>query len=100
MWKNINLFVAFCGLLIVQIEANDNLKIAFQWKIMDFEYPSQQARQEAISSKSFVAENVIPIGLEVYKNRLFVTLPRWKAGVPATLTYIDLDMNGMLVMFY
>lgn len=82
------------ALLPVHIVANDNLRVAYQWKEIDFEFPSETERQEAIASKSYIAENVIPVGLEVYKKRLFLTLPRWKEGIPASLAYINI--NGKL----
>lgn len=68
----------------------DNLRVAFEWKQVDFEYPSNEARQEAIDNRDFVPENNLPLGLEVYGDRLFITLPRWKSGVAASLTYIKL----------
>ena len=75
----------------------DNLRVAYQWKQIDFEYPNIDERQAAITNLTFISENVIPVGLEVYKNRLFITLPRWKKGVPASLAYIDL--NGKIFLF-
>lgn len=93
MWKISLLSVLVCGYFAQTVVANDNLKIAYQWKQVDFEYPNENLRKEAIDSKAFIPENVIPVGLEVYKNRLFMTLPRWKTGVPASLTYIDLNLN-------
>uniref|UniRef100_A0A6E8W0Q4 Protein yellow n=1 Tax=Anopheles coluzzii TaxID=1518534 RepID=A0A6E8W0Q4_ANOCL len=79
------------ALLPVHIVANDNLRVAYQWKDIDFEFSSETERQEAIASKSYIAENVIPVGLEVYKKRLFLTLPRWKEGIPASLAYININ---------
>lgn len=81
-------FMASC--LVTGAQANDNLRVAYQWKQMDFNYPSAAARANAIATGAFVPENVIPVGLEVYKTRLFMTLPRWKSGVPASLVYIDM----------
>jgi hypothetical protein len=79
------------ALLVSGAVANDNLKVVYQWKQIDFEFESVQKRQEDIQNGNFIQENVIPIGLEVYKNRLFLTLPRWKKGVAASLAYIDLN---------
>lgn len=79
------------ALFVTSVVANDNLRVAYQWKQMDFEFPDIQERQAAITNLTFISENVIPVGLEVYKNRLFITLPRWKKGVPASLAYIDLN---------
>lgn len=78
--------IAFLAL----VAANDNLRVAFEWKQLDFAFPSPEARQEAIDSREFVPENNLPLGLEVYGDRLFITVPRWKSGVPASLTYIKL----------
>jgi hypothetical protein len=76
---------------VASVVAHDSLRVAYQWKQIDFEYPSIDERQAAIANETFIQENVIPVGLEVYKNRLFITLPRWKKGVPASLAYIDLN---------
>lgn len=73
------------------VQCNDNLRVAYQWKEIDFEYRSAADREEAIRSKSFIPGHVVPVGLEVFKSRLFITLPRWKSGVPASLAYIDIN---------
>ncbi|KAJ6646949.1 Protein yellow [Pseudolycoriella hygida] len=78
---------------ITHIQCNDNLRVAYQWKEIDFEYRSARDREEAINSKSFIQGHVVPVGLEVYQTRLFITLPRWKSGVPASLAYIDITDN-------
>lgn len=90
MW----LLIAFT-VVVTGVVANDNLRVAYQWKQIDFEYPSIDERQAAILNETFIQENVIPVGLEVYKNRLFITLPRWKKGVPASLAYIDLNGKNL-----
>lgn len=78
-------------LLLTSTFAMDNLRVAFQWKELDFDFPSEKDRQEAIASGKFIPENNLPLGLEVYKDRLFVTVPRWRSGVAASLNYIKLS---------
>lgn len=89
---------AFAIVLLSFAGANDNLRIAFQWKQIDFEFPSEEAKQEAINNREFVPENNVPVGLEVYGDRLFLTVPRWKSGVAASLTYINL--TGWYCIYY
>lgn len=60
----------------------------YQWKTLDFEFPTEEDRQSAIDNEEFIPENNLPLGLEVYKERLFVTMPKWKPGVPATLAVL------------
>lgn len=40
---------------------------------MDFAYPSQQVRAQAIQSGEYIAENVAPLGIAVSQNRIFVS---------------------------
>lgn len=68
----------------------NNLDIKYQWKTIDFNYTSVEKRQEAIDKQTFIPNNVIPVGLEVYKDRLFLSLPRLKRGVPVSLAYINM----------
>ncbi|KAL9924555.1 protein yellow [Glossina fuscipes] len=78
----------------VPIQANDNLRVAYEWKAIDFKYASAEKRWMAIENFEFKPSNVIPFGIEVYRTRLFVTLPRWRSGVPASLAYLDLNANS------
>ncbi|XP_023295426.2 protein yellow [Lucilia cuprina] len=85
------LFVILATHLIGHVHSNDNLRVAYEWKEIDFKYASAEERWSAIESFEFKPENVIPFGIEVYQSRLFVTLPRWRDGVPASLAYLDLN---------
>lgn len=85
------LFVILATLLIGHVHSNDNLRVAYEWKEIDFKYASPEERWSAIENFDFKPENVIPFGIEVYQSRLFVTLPRWREGVPASLAYLDLN---------
>lgn len=76
-------------LAIVVLTGCNKLNISYEWKILDFDFGSPEKREMAIQDKSFIPENNLPLGLEVYENRIFVTVPRWKFGVAASLAYID-----------
>uniref|UniRef100_A0A1A9X0Q6 Bee-milk protein n=1 Tax=Glossina brevipalpis TaxID=37001 RepID=A0A1A9X0Q6_9MUSC len=78
----------------VPIQANDNLRVAYEWKEIDFKYANAEQRWMAIENFEFKPNNVIPFGIEVYRTRLFVTLPRWRSGVPASLAYLDLNVSS------
>ena len=55
---------------------------------MDYDWPNNETRQLFPSYKQ---EDNLPLGLEVAGNRLFITVPRWKPGVAASLNYIMLN---------
>lgn len=52
----------------------------FTWKTMDFAYPDQRSRNLAIANGEYVPENSLPVGIEIWRNKLFVTVPRWRDG--------------------
>jgi hypothetical protein len=80
--------------LCVGIATGGDLNVIFEWKELDFAYPNSRTRQQAIDSQSFIPSNNVPVGLEVWKNKLFITVPRWKRGVPASLAYVNLNQTG------
>lgn len=85
-------FVFLASILCIdQVHSNDNLRVAYEWKEIDFKYANAEERWSAIERYEFKPNNVIPFGIEVYQSRLFVTLPRWRDGVPASLAYLDLN---------
>ncbi|XP_017126069.1 protein yellow isoform X2 [Drosophila elegans] len=67
------------------LNSESQLEIVNEWKYLDFEYSTFVERQQAILNGDFVPKNNLPLGIDVYQNRLFVTTPRWKDGVPASL---------------
>lgn len=82
--------------LLAQCHGNKNLQTKYEWKFMDFQYENDMRRQEDLDDQTFIPDKVIPVGIDVDEHRLFVTLPRLKSGVPASLATIDLNGNTFL----
>lgn len=82
--------IALIGMIIYG-EAASNLQERFKWKQVDFAWKSAEQKQLAQQSGDFIAENNLPLGIERWQNKLFVTVPRWKTGVASSLNYIDLN---------
>lgn len=87
-----SVLLPFC---LLSLANADKLNPSYQWKVLDFDFGSQEKRDQAISDKTFIPENNLPLGLEVYGNRIFVTIPKWKFGVAASLAYIDRTKDPM-----
>ncbi|XP_046959688.1 uncharacterized protein LOC124529816 [Vanessa cardui] len=60
----------------------------YKWKQLDFEFPSDNHRRYAIANGDYIPENILPLGLEVWGSRVWVTMPSWRRGVPATLATV------------
>ncbi|KAJ8678875.1 hypothetical protein QAD02_014662 [Eretmocerus hayati] len=74
--------------------AGPSMQLAYQWKTVDFEFDSEEDRRSLIYSGTFVPENNLPLGLEIWRDKIFVSLPRWKKGIPATLATISTKSNS------
>lgn len=66
-------------------------ELRFAWKQVDYAWDNPSQRETAVKDGVFVQENNIPLGLAKWKNKLFVTVPRWKNGVASSLNYVDVD---------
>ncbi|XP_028043785.1 protein yellow-like [Bombyx mandarina] len=88
----ITLWLTVMGLSQPQLLPADNetppFSTLYKWKNVDFEFPSIGHRREALATGKFVPESVLPLGLEVWGSRIWVTLPNWRSGVPATLATV------------
>ncbi|XP_029044693.2 protein yellow isoform X1 [Osmia bicornis bicornis] len=82
----LNIFLCFCLWKIVV--ADDKLRVAFQWKQLEYEWPSNDTKQLFPGYKQ---EDNLPLGLEITSNRIFVTVPRWRLGVAASLNYFYIN---------
>ncbi|XP_053682299.1 major royal jelly protein 1-like [Sabethes cyaneus] len=71
------------------------LKRVSQWNSLDFVFSSPAERENALASRRFIPENCIPLDMDVdynsnpMRSRVFVTVPRFIEGIPATLTTIS-----------
>lgn len=77
--------------LLASTKAAIRLKERFSWKAVDYEYPDEFTKQNDILTGAYIPENNLPVGIEVWKNKLFVSVPRWREGIPSTFNYVDMD---------
>ncbi|XP_046970415.1 protein yellow-like [Vanessa cardui] len=80
----------FSVLLFVFHNSQSLLPPRFQWKILDYAWEGR-AREAALTSGAYIPENNMPTGITRWKNKLFITVPRWKKGVPSSLNYIYIN---------
>ncbi|XP_072393941.1 dopaminechrome tautomerase-like isoform X2 [Diabrotica undecimpunctata] len=78
---------------------SDKFRIWYQFKQLDFEYPTAAARKSDIDARVFIPGKPAPIDTDVYypprgNPLVFVTIPRFQDGIPATLGTVVLDKSG------
>lgn len=74
-----------------KVNAAKILQQQFAWKYLDYAFNSSESRLNARMNREYIPENNLPVGIEIWKNKLFVSVPRWRPGIPSTLNYINLD---------
>lgn len=69
-----------CSILLICVLFNgaNGLKMEekFLWQELEFAWPSEKAKLDAIDSGRYIIENNLPLGLDVWRNKLFITVPR------------------------
>lgn len=70
------------------VTATETLRVAYQWKQLDYDWPSNDTKELFPWYKQ---EDNLPLGLEVTDDRIFVTVPRWRRGVAASLNYFYIN---------
>ena len=67
-----------CVVVLLTIGFGQAIKLEqkYQWKNLEFAWPSESAKEEAITSGRYVAYNNLPLGLDVWNDKMFITVPR------------------------
>lgn len=74
--QSINLVPVLLFLVCVDSGLAAKLEEKFRWKEVSFAWPSESAKEEAITSGRYKSENNLPLGLDVWRDKLFITVPR------------------------
>jgi len=56
------------------------LQERYSWSQLDFAFPNTRLKDQALASGDYIPQNALPVGVEHFGNRLFVTVPRWRDG--------------------
>ncbi|XP_050511655.1 protein yellow-like isoform X1 [Diabrotica virgifera virgifera] len=98
--------ITFVGNVVVCSTQKRDFSTIFKWTQLEFDYPSSYERDKDILTGNFLPGKPAPIDVDVYYNtrewegnKIFVTVPRFQLGVPATLgTLSAKTFNGNPVL--
>ena len=68
------------AILATLTSATYKLQERYSWTQLDFAFPNQRLKEQAMASGDYIPQNALPVGVEHWGNRLFVTVPRWRDG--------------------
>lgn len=69
------IFILFLKIIFanaIKLELDETYK----WKELAFAWPSERVKQEAIVSGKYIERNNLMLGLDVWRDKLFITVPR------------------------
>lgn len=67
-------------LLLGLVSAQNRLQERYNWRQLDWVFPNQQVRDRLIATGDYIPTNGLPVGIERWQNKLFVSVPRWRNG--------------------
>lgn len=83
------LFIVF---LFASSANSQNFRVIFEWSNINFSWPSQSVYENAVGScNKYVPQNNQISGIKIYKENMYLTLPRVLTGTPVTLAYLPLS---------
>lgn len=53
----------------------------YTWNELDWEFPNEMLKMQALTSGTYIPRNGLPVAVERSDTRLFVTVPRWRDGM-------------------
>lgn len=74
------------------------LKQKFKWREVEFDWPSQEAKQEAIRTGKYVTANNLPLGLERWKEKLFITVPRYDYSIILSYSFLFCNQYNLRII--
>jgi len=75
-------------------DSSEVFAVIYEWNKLDFLWPDDSYKARVLDSSQFIPENTTISGVKVWGDRLYVTLPRWRRGVPATLASVPIPKPG------
>jgi hypothetical protein len=57
-----------------RVESYLNEKLA--WKVLEFDWPTAAMKLQAQQTGQYIPNNNCPVGIDVWENKLFMTVPR------------------------
>lgn len=87
---------ALCALLSFCLAFSPNYE--YEWVQMKYDWDHiGQDENQWINEGLYIPENCVLAGIKQWKDSVFVTIPRWAPGVPATLNKVVVKNGNPLL---
>ncbi|KAL3285117.1 hypothetical protein HHI36_019241 [Cryptolaemus montrouzieri] len=76
-----------------EIQKRD-FEVIHQWQFLNYTWPSYWSYTHALENFQYIPENNAPTGVKIYGGKIFLSIPRFRPGIPATLAHVTLNEGG------
>lgn len=71
--------------LVTVTVCHEPFQVIFQWNTTNVVWPSEEEEQYAVTHNEYIPANNFIAGIKFWNGKMYLTIPRWKDGVPVTL---------------
>lgn len=77
----------FLWIVFLALANGEEIKTIYSWNMIEYNFPNDNIRNTLISNGDYIEENNMPNGMQIWNDKIFITIPRWKNGVPSNLNF-------------
>lgn len=88
------LVLCYCAVQISHchiISPEYRFETEYQWSYLNFTWPSTERLTEAVKSGDYIPEHNAPTGMKIYNDNLYLSMPKFRNGIPVTLAFISMS---------
>jgi sugar lactone lactonase YvrE len=86
----------FLPVFFALFQATQSQDVVASWVTIDYDWASDAERLAALANGTYIPSQNAITGIKVYGDRIFVTVPRWRKGVPATMNELSHDKKTLI----
>lgn len=95
-------FLLYKSILSICESEEKKFSVEYQWNYINFTWESPDALQNAVQTELYIPENYLMAGIKIYKDTIYLVLPRGSKKTRITLTSVPRDSpkeNPLLTPF-
>lgn len=86
----------FLWIIFLALANGEEIKTIYSWNVIEYNFPNDNIRNTLISNGDYIEENNMPNSMQIWNDKIFITIPRWKNGVPSNLNFfLKNDESGI-----
>ncbi|XP_045463141.1 protein yellow-like [Harmonia axyridis] len=80
--------------IVGRTHAKNEFEVIHQWHFLNYTWPTSLTYNYAFNNIHYIPENNAPTGIKIYGGKIFLSIPRFRPGIPATLAYVSMIDGG------